>query len=102
MILKNICFTVVILAVFFANSLKASDVNNGREIYHKHCAICHGQNGQSLMAGAPDFNRGQGLFKSDYSLLERIQSGANACPAYRGILTEQKIFDVIAFIITLN
>ena len=54
------------------------------------------------MAGVPDFNRPGSLLQSDKSLLTRIQSGKNACPAYRGILTEQKIFDVIAYIRSLG
>lgn len=63
--------------------------------------MCHGINGQSTMAGASNFNRGEGLFQSDQKLLERIKNGKRACPAYRGILTEQKIFDVIAYVRTL-
>ena len=39
--------------------------------------------------------------QSDQALLKRIQGGKNACPAYRGILSEQQTFDVIAYIRTL-
>ncbi len=79
----------------------ASDTNLGRGIYQRHCAMCHGNNGAAMMAGAPDFNRGQGLMRSDRMLLERIRTGKNACPAYRGILNDQEILDVIAYIRTL-
>ena len=79
----------------------ASDINQGQKIYQQNCSICHGANGNSTMANAANFKRGEGLFQSDQSLLKRIQNGKRACPAYRGILTEQKIFDVIAYIRTL-
>ena len=52
------------------------------------------------MAAAPDFGRGQGLMQSDLALRKRIQDGKFACPAYRGILDEQQILDVIAYIRT--
>jgi len=102
MVLRKALFIVPIFTLFPPINLLASDVGNGRQIYQRHCAMCHGQNGNSVMAGAPNFNRSEGLFQSDHSLLKRIKSGENACPAYRGILREQEIFDVIAFIRTLN
>ncbi len=83
------------------NQSSAADINLGREIYQQHCVRCHGNDGGGSMAGAPDFKRGQGLMQSDQDLLARIKSGKNACPAYRGILDEQDIFDVIAYIRTL-
>ena len=102
MIFKKLIFIMLMLSLFFSNTSFASDTINGKKIYQLHCVMCHGVNGKSVMAGAADFNRGEGLFQSDHGLLKRIQSGKNACPAYRGILTEQKIFDVIAYIRTLN
>ena len=102
MIFKNALFAVAIFVPFFTNTLLAANFDNGRQIYQRHCAMCHGNNGNSVMPGAANFNRGEGLFQSDYSLLARIKSGKNACPAYRGILSEQKIFDVIAYLRTLN
>ena len=99
---KNLIFVMLMLMPFFSNTSLASNTSNGQKIYQLHCAMCHGVNGKSVMAGAADFSRGEGLFQSDHRLLERIQSGKKACPAYRGILTEQKIFDVIAYLRTLN
>jgi len=92
------------LALALATSfpLAASDLANGGKLYRAHCAKCHGGNGKSVMAGVPDFDRPGSLMQSDQSLLPRIQSGKRACPGYRGILSEQEIFDVIAFIRTLG
>ena len=83
------------------NVAQASDINQGRDTYQRHCATCHGANGRPNMVGAADFKRGQGLMQSDHALLKRIQGGKNACPAYRGILSEQQTFDVIAYIRTM-
>ena len=38
----------------------------------------------------------------DNALLERIRRGERACPGYRGILKDQDIQDVIAFLRTLS
>ncbi len=91
----------LIFILLAANVAQASDVNKGRDIYKQHCAMCHGNNGTASMAGAADFKRGQGLMQSDHALLERIEKGKNACPAYRGILNQQQILDVVAYIRTL-
>ena len=102
MILNKTGTSLFLLILLLSNSLIASDSNNGRKLYQQHCAMCHGNNGKSIMPGAADFNRSEGLFQPDQSLLIRIQSGKKACPAYLGILSEQKVFDVIAYIRTLH
>ena len=94
-------FIFLMAFLTISNSSFASDINKGRKTYQQQCVMCHGASGQGTMAGAPDFKRGEGLFQSDQKLLTRIKNGKRACPAYRGILTEQKIFDVIAYIRTL-
>ena len=76
----------------------ASDINKGRTLYNRHCASCHGSNGQNTMAAAANFKRGEGLMQSDLALLRRIERGNKACPAYFGILKEQQILDTIAYI----
>ena len=93
--------TAVLLAAAITGPAGASDINNGRSVYQKHCATCHGNNGQPNMAGAADFSRGQGLKKSDRDLVKRIEKGKLACPSYRGILSQQEILDVIAYTRTL-
>ena len=91
---------ILLLTLIISGPAQSSDVNKGQTIYRQHCTMCHGNTGKGNMAGAPDFKRGQGLRKSDHSLLERIKVGKKACPAYLGILTDQKIFDVIAYMRT--
>ena len=93
------CF---LFALAVSTPLAASNPTAGGKIYRDYCARCHGTGGRAMMAGAPDFNRPGSLMQSDRSLLTRIQAGKNACPGYRGILSEQEIFDVIAFIRSLS
>ena len=98
--IKQFLLIISIIVLPGAIPANASDINLGRGIYQRHCASCHGVNGRPNMAAAPDFKRGQGLMQSDQALHKRIQSGKNACPAYLGILNDQQILDVIAYIRT--
>ena len=105
MILKrlNINYLVFTLAVFAISSPQswAASSADGSKIYQRNCVICHGADGISTMANAPSFKRGQGLFKSDFALIEHLQRGKNACPSFMGILREKQMRDVIAYIRTL-
>lgn len=84
------------------STVLAGDNNKGRQVYGSNCAICHGQTGRSVMAGAPNFDRGEGMMRADSALLAQIRSGKNACPAFRGILPDRDILDVIAHLRTLH
>lgn len=80
----------------------AADINKGRQLFATNCAICHGQSGRSAMPGAPNFDRGEGLMRPDFTLLATIRTGKNAMPAYQGLLADRDILDVIAFLRTLH
>lgn len=97
---SKLLWSILLLALTMPGAAQSSDVSKGQTIYRQHCSMCHGTTGKGSMAGAPDFKRRQGLLQSDHNLLGRIKAGKNACPAYQGILTDQKIFDVIAYIRT--
>jgi len=99
--LKQLFSILLISTLAGVNLAQASDVNLGRVTYQRHCSGCHGASGKASMAGAADFNRGQGLMQSDQALLKRIQRGENACPSFFGILSKQQTYDVIAYIRTL-
>lgn len=83
-------------------SANAADTNKGRQLFAANCAICHGQSGRSVMPGAPNFDRGEGLMRPDFTLLASIRGGKNAMPAYQGLLADRDILDVIAFLRTLH
>jgi cytochrome c6 len=80
----------------------AANTQNGQRLYISHCANCHGQTGRSTIAGAPNFDRGEGMLRSDASLLSAIRSGRNGNPAFQGLLKDQEILDVIAYLRTLH
>jgi cytochrome c6 len=79
-----------------------ADTNKGRQLYGSNCAGCHGQSGKSVMPGAPSFDRGDGLMRPDFTLLASIRGGKNAMPAFRGIMSDRDIMDVIAYLRTLH
>lgn len=93
---------VAVIAASFSGSLYAADTFKGQRTYSTHCAICHGQTGRSVLPGAPNFARGEGILKPDFTLLATIRSGRNAMPAFQGILSDRDIMDVIAYVRTLH
>lgn len=95
------------IAVFLAAAsrlgiARGADVFQGKELYTTHCAACHGASGQAVMPGAPNFARGERLVQPDAALYENIRSGKRAMPGFRGVLKNQDILDVIAYIRTLH
>lgn len=97
---------LVILGSVFLSSVvlpaNGADISNGKRLYQLHCAGCHGPTGVNLIPAAPNFARGEGLMQPDLTLLNTIKSGKRAMPAFRGILKDQEILDVIAFSRTLR
>lgn len=92
----------VLMLLMTSGTSNAADTNKGQQLFAANCAICHGQSGRSVMPGAPNFDRGEGLMRPDFALLASIRAGKNAMPAYQGLLTDRDILDVIAFLRTLH
>lgn len=84
------------------NAVYAADTNKGRQLYAAHCVSCHGGPGTSAAPGSPSFERGQNMLKPDLVLMEATRTGKNAMPAYRGILTNRDILDIIAYMRTMH
>lgn len=98
-------FALIGLGSFLAAStatVHAADTQNGAKLYAQHCLSCHGPNGKGSFAGVPDFARSNTLFRSDGALFASIKTGKGAMPGYFGILRERDLFDVIAYLRTLN
>jgi cytochrome c6 len=91
-----------VLLALAAGSAAAADVNKGATLYATHCAVCHGANGNPVMPGAPNFRRMDSLMRPDMQLLMSIRSGKGAMPGYFGILRDQEILDVVAYLRTLS
>lgn len=91
-----------LMLLMSSGTVNAADTNKGQQLFAANCAICHGQNGRSVMPGAPNFDRGEGLMRPDFTLLASIRAGKNAMPAFQGLLADRDILDVIAFLRTLH
>ncbi len=80
----------------------AADIYKGREVYEMHCQTCHGIDGSSIEPGTPDFSRGESLFAPDSELVRQLRDGGGMKPAYRGMLSDEELRDVIAYVRTLQ
>ena len=80
----------------------AADTQNGAKLYGQYCVSCHGPNGKGNFAGTPDFSRTNVMMRSDGALFASIKVGRGAMPGFLGILRERDLFDVIAYLRTLN
>ena len=92
----SIC--MVILSIVLAGNAQAADPGLGGQLYSQHCSTCHGEDGRGTMPGVPDFTRGEGLFQANHMLARSIRDGKTVMPAFRGILTDNEINDLIAYL----
>lgn len=93
---------LVLSGLLAISPAQAADAVAGAKLYAQHCKKCHGNNGQGQLPGLPDFSRGNGLLESDIVLRNRIFAGQGMMPAYRGLLSEQEVLDIIAYLRTLH
>ena len=97
-------FMLVIALVFvfaIAVSARAGDMQKGREVYEMHCVACHGMDGYAVDMTIPSFANGDRMFLMDQEMLQSIRTGKNLMPAFRGLLSDQEIRDVITYLRTL-
>lgn len=85
-----------------SSALQAADTFKGKQLYMTNCVTCHGATGKSVIPGAPNLAQGDAMMRPDFTLLNAIRSGKNAMPAFRGILSDRDIMDVIAYMRTLH
>ena len=74
-------------------------INMGRRMFANNCAVCHGVNAEGGF-GFPNLTDSEWQWGgSDAQILQSITHGRTASmPAWQGILTEQKINQVVTFI----
>ena len=97
----GLLLVAVLLSSMFALA-HGSDIFNGREVYDMHCQTCHGVDGQAMEPGVPDFSRGESLYVPDVDLVRALRDGDGHLPSYRGMLTDEELRDVVAYIRTLQ
>lgn len=95
--------SAAIAACLFAPlAASAADIGNGARIYNTHCIGCHGVGGQSALPEVPKFATGDRLMQPDFTLMQTIRTGKGIMPSFFGILRDQEMLDVIAYIRTLR
>lgn len=100
--LEKIAKMILFVSVLCAQNAFAGDPFVGAKIYNEHCMRCHGADGKAVIAGTPDFLHTNLLAKPDFRLVAFIKSGSGIMPSYEGVLKEQELHDVIAYIRTFN
>lgn len=101
-IIRAIGISALTSAMLISGSTFAANVIEGQRIYNQHCIGCHGPGGHSAIPNAPHFSRGERLMQPDMMLLATIKSGKIMMPSFAGILRDQEILDVIAYLRTLQ
>ncbi|NMG44688.1 c-type cytochrome [Aromatoleum toluvorans] len=93
---------LLVAALAAPGAALAANVVEGQRIYNQHCIGCHGPGGNSAIPNAPKFARGERLMQPDMILLASIKAGKMTMPSFNGILRDQEILDVIAYLRTLQ
>lgn len=93
---------IVAALLVMETGLQAADIYNGQQVYELHCQSCHGADGRSMELGVPDFSRGESLFRPDTDLVRELREGGGMHPAYRGLLSDDEMRDVLAYVRTLQ
>jgi mono/diheme cytochrome c family protein len=93
------------LCVFFVDGIAADeetlDEEQARDGYESNCGMCHGYDGIPMLAGAPNFSKGERLEKSDAELLKTIGEGKGAMPPWTGTLSEGEQEAILAYVRSL-
>lgn len=81
-----------------------ASVERGKKLYQTHCAVCHGVRGRGDgPAGAPLKPRPTDLVDMagqhpDGDFAWKIENGRGPMPAWKGVLTETQIWDLVNFL----
>ncbi len=93
------------LGLKFLDSKHEGDIANGEKVYHKHCSLCHGENGEGSerpsatsippLWGNQSFNDGAGMNRLDMASSFIFYN----MPLGQPTLTEEEAIDVAAFVV---
>lgn len=100
---RQLSFQLLAILITLASpsvSMAAGDVFKGKEVYQRHCMGCHGGSGEGIMPGMPNFARGDRLFRTDRELEDAIRDGNGVMPSFNGLLDDDDMRDVVAFLRT--
>jgi mono/diheme cytochrome c family protein len=72
-----------------------ADLARGELVYEETCVICHGVDGKGGHGGGAPLDN-----VSEYGLvLQVLQSGRNSMPNFSGVLTDEQMRDVSAYVV---
>ncbi len=100
--LTGIALLLALAAAAAATPARAADPGKGGALYAVHCATCHGERGEPVWPGAPDFRRPGVLMKTDNQLLALLRQGRGLMPSYLAVMKEREMLDLMAFLRTLS
>ncbi|WP_447976724.1 c-type cytochrome [Candidatus Nitrospira bockiana] len=85
----------------------SGDIAKGQRLYVRHCAGCHGPEGRGdgykLLGPSPaDLTSPSTKKKSNADLLKTIHEGKPNMPAWKPLMTEAEIEDVLTYIRSLT
>lgn len=66
----------------------------------RECMACHGAAGEGKLPGLPNFKEDQTLFKTDSALGDIIRDGKGVMPSFNGLLKDEDIRNVVAYLRT--
>jgi len=99
---NSILISLFLISLMAANSAMAGDPFAGSAIYAEYCVSCHGGDGAGEIAGTPSFRGGRLMTKPNSELVNKIRNGKDLMPRFSGVLSEEQIDDVMAYIRTFN
>jgi mono/diheme cytochrome c family protein len=71
----------------------------GEDLYLLACAQCHGADRMGIQGDGPNISPGSfAMEESDEWLAERIRNGKNEMPRWGGVLTDDQIASIVAFL----
>jgi alcohol dehydrogenase (cytochrome c) len=74
--------------------MQGGNVAAGRAVFSQYCSQCHGQDGKSGHAGAPDIS----IISVRQQITYAVLNGKNAMPTFSNVLTPEQARDVIEFV----
>jgi len=93
---------LMMLIIISPSIVLANNVFNGKDVYLKECVSCHAHNGAGELPGVPNFVESNILFKMDRELINVVNDGKGIMPGYSGLLTDEEIRDVVAYLRTFR
>lgn len=95
--------TCALLGALLLPSLAWSgDMLKARQNYERFCAGCHGFNGMSVTPDAPHLRLNQGLIQGDLQIVDKLKAGSARKPPFLGLLSDEELRDIVAYVRTIR